>query len=199
MENIDISKLLQELLQWKTLGFLGLVAFFGILGGAAKKYVTPKDKRKSDWSYIIVGASSAIAILLVITPKDAIMLVALSIAAGYAGKAVLDNLGISKRLAAANKKLEEEEAKKENHTNELNKVKKKIEAVLKNVGELNLPKDQVISLTKEEGIDAAEPLSAFESLKSKPGAIQNELHQIIGKLETMENSQRADLKKPSGQ
>lgn len=109
MEIIKVPELLKDLSEWRTLVFLVIVAVFGILGSFAKKYTTDLKDRKSDISYIIVGSMAAIAVLLVITPKSAVMLISLSIAAGYGGSAVLDNLGIVQRLT---KELEDTKLKK---------------------------------------------------------------------------------------
>ena len=195
MESVQISELLKDLFQLKTFGFFAVVAFFGLLGGLARLFVTPKEERKSLWGYIVVGSASAIAILLVITPKDAVMLVALSIAAGYAGKTVLDNLGISNRLAAANKKLEEEEDKKEKNMNELKNLKETISAAINNIDRLELPEQLAKSVSKSKAKDSSKAFSELESLYAKPAIIQNELFQAIGKIDAMENSLRTDLKK----
>jgi hypothetical protein len=192
MGSEEISTLLADFFQWKTIAFFALVAFFGILGSAAKKYVTPKKDRKSDWSYIIVGSASSIAVLLVITPQKIVPLVALSIAAGYAGKTVLDNLGISKRLTEAQKeltqtKLKAEEEKKRNK-NEINKLRGDLKGIINDMDSLKIPESLSNVLTKTSKTRDIQPPPDVSLLLEKPKMIQNKLFHLGGNLETLENA-----------
>ena len=90
MDAIDIGKLGTSLRDRNTWLILLLAAGFGILGGFAHKLGSAADDTGSVAGLILVGAASALAALLVINPSDGVRLVALSVIAGYGGKAFLD-------------------------------------------------------------------------------------------------------------
>jgi hypothetical protein len=193
MEIIKISELLKELAEWKTLVFLVIVGVLGILGSFAKKYTTTSETsegRKSNIKYIIVGATAAIVILLVITPTSAIMLVSLSIAAGYAGKAVLDNIGIKQRLNqelnTANKKQALSNQKLKNTSNEMKKVKKSIGEITEVINGLEPPEllNKIVMEPQKVKINEKEKIN-LESFIKSPGAIKNKLYQLDARLDTL--------------
>jgi hypothetical protein len=179
MESIDISKILNELIELKTLGFIAIVAVLGAMGGFAKKFTTPlKDRdgdRNPNLGYIIVGSTAAIAILLVITPTSAVMLVALSLAAGYAGRSVLDNLGLKeqlkrqlkdkeKNLALSRQKREIEKVKAENVMENAKALKEIANDIIKNA--TNMPdKDKPI---KEKLSELSKKLELIEISFKEP-------------------------------
>lgn len=90
METIDSNKLMDSIRNRNTWIILIIVSIFGVLGSLTHKLISPPEGVTSLLGYIIVGAAASIAALFVFVPSDAIRLIALSIAVGYGGKAVLD-------------------------------------------------------------------------------------------------------------
>ena len=101
METIDIAKLVGSLKDWDTWVVIIIVSIFGMLGGLAHKLTSPSEDKTSLPSYIVVGAVASLAVLFVFTPSDPVRLIALSLAAGYGGKAVLDALEARVKTAIA--------------------------------------------------------------------------------------------------
>jgi hypothetical protein len=190
MEIIKISKLLNELAEWKTLVFFVIVGVLGILGSFAKKYTTSPKDRRSDIGYIIIGSMAAIAILLVITPTSAIMLVSLSIAAGYAGRAVLDNLGLKQKLSqelnTANKNRALSNQKLKNTSDEIKKVKKSIEEITEVINGLEPPDllHKIVLEPQKVKIDEKDKIN-IESFIKSPGTIKNKLYQLDARLDKL--------------
>jgi hypothetical protein len=90
MDALDTSKIGGTLSQRSTWLVLVIAAGCGLLGGLAHRFGSPPEDPTSLASYVVVGAASALAALLVINPSDGVRLVALSILAGYGGKAFLE-------------------------------------------------------------------------------------------------------------
>jgi hypothetical protein len=187
MEIIKISELLNELAEWQTLVFFVIVGVLGILGSFAKKYTTAPQNRRSDIGYIIIGSMAAIAILLVITPTNAIMLVSLSIAAGYAGRTVLDNLGIKQKLSqelnTANKNRALSNQKLKNTSNEIKEVKKSIKEITGVINGLE-PPDLLHKIVLGPNINGKEKIN-LESFIKSPGTIKDKLYQLDARLDKL--------------
>lgn len=101
MENIDITQLVGSISSWDTWIILIIVAISGMVGGLAHKLTSPPEDKTPLLGYVVVGAVSSLAILFVFTPSDAVRLIALSLAAGYGGKAILNALEAKLKTALA--------------------------------------------------------------------------------------------------
>ncbi len=107
MESINITELINSLKNGDTWIILLVVAIFGMIGGLAHKLVAPPEDKTRLEGYLVVGAVSSIAVLYILNPKDSLKLIALSLVAGYVGKAILDALGLRIKLAIAQEKTTE--------------------------------------------------------------------------------------------
>ncbi len=101
MNTQEIASLASSFGNWQTWAIILAVAGFGALGGLAHKLTAPADDVTSIANYVVVGAIAALAVLFVFVPQDVVRLVALSISAGYAGKAILDALEARVQTALA--------------------------------------------------------------------------------------------------
>lgn len=101
METIDITKLVGSLKDWDTWVVIIIVSIFGMLGGLAHKLTSPPEDKTSLPGYIVVGAVASLAVLFIFFPLEPVKLIALSLAAGYGGKAVLDALEARVKTAIA--------------------------------------------------------------------------------------------------
>jgi hypothetical protein len=191
MEFEKISELLSELGKWETVIFLIIVAFFGILGSFAKKFTTPpKDPNsKKSISYIIVGSMAAIAILLVITPTSAVMVVSLSIAAGYAGRAVLDNIGnkltLAMKLSETEKDLETSKQKAKKTRNKIMQIKNDVKQITGNFDQMGAKIPQVMAFTHPGG--EATGIPAGRSLKNELSLLEGNLDSLLMESATYSN------------
>jgi hypothetical protein len=71
---------------------IGLALVAGMIGGWAHKFTTPKEDATPLVGYLLLGAVSSVALLYVALPQTVVQLIALSLLAGYGGKALLDSL-----------------------------------------------------------------------------------------------------------
>jgi hypothetical protein len=101
METIDIAKLVSSLMELNTWMVIIIVSIFGMLGGLAHKLTSPPGDKISLPGCIVGGAVASLAILFVFFPSEPVKLIALSLAAGYGGKAVLDALEARVKTAIA--------------------------------------------------------------------------------------------------
>jgi len=99
----NAETLIESLLTWQTWLIVGISALFGLLGGLAHKLTSPPDDKTSKWVYIVIGGVASLSVLYIFSPQDGVKLIALSLAAGYAGKAVLDALEARIKTALAQK------------------------------------------------------------------------------------------------
>ena len=99
--DINLDVLADSLKNWYTWVVIIIAAVSGIIGGLAHKLTSPLDDKTSLWVYAIVGGVASLAVLYILSPPDGIKLIALSLAAGYAGKAVLDALEARVKTALA--------------------------------------------------------------------------------------------------
>ena len=98
---INLGVLADSLKNGYTWVVLFIAATSGIVGGLAHKLTSPPDDKTSLWVYVIVGGVASLAVLYILSPPDGIKLIALSLAAGYGGKAVLDALEARVKTALA--------------------------------------------------------------------------------------------------
>jgi len=97
----DIPDLANALLTMQTWTVIIVVVVFGMLGGYAHQLVSSPDNRTTIETDIVVGAVAALAFLFVFGTTDAVKLIALAVAAGYGGKAVLDATQAQTQAAVA--------------------------------------------------------------------------------------------------
>ncbi|MGD0283678.1 MAG: hypothetical protein ABSB95_15105 [Dissulfurispiraceae bacterium] len=168
----DIAKLLLSLKDWQSWIIVILVAAGGgILGGISHKLISGAEDKTSFGTCILVGAVASIAVLFIIMPTDAVKLVALSIAAGYGGKAILDT--VTDKLKAATTKVE---AAKNLADEALNKAKI--------LPELN----KVFQATRQpsnptlQAIKASLPADVQSFIDKSPEEVSSELNVLSGKL-----------------
>jgi hypothetical protein len=101
METINTDALVLAMSNWNTWVILLVVALAGILGGLAHKLTSPIEDKMSLVGYVVVGAVASLAVLFVFVPKDAVRLIALSLASGYGGKSILNALEEKVKTAIA--------------------------------------------------------------------------------------------------
>ncbi len=147
-----------------TWAILGLALGFGVLGGLAHKLTSPPEDKKSLWVYIVVGGVASLAVLYIFSPQDAIKLIALSLAAGYGGKAVLDAL--EARVKAALASAETAKAKEAGQTTA--DTGKQVLSIAQNLARKN---DAL-----EKTLMAAKGQSRVEILASLKTGLPSEIH-----------------------
>jgi hypothetical protein len=99
--NIDIAQLISSLNQWETWRIVIIVAVFGMLGGLSNKLSATSKDQTHLLGYIIVGAVAALAVLFIHVPTSGVRLIALALAAGYGGRAILNAVQNRVRLTIA--------------------------------------------------------------------------------------------------
>jgi hypothetical protein len=191
METIEIAKLVGSIKSWDTWVVIFIVAIFGILGGLAHKLTTPPEDKTSSLRYILVGAVASLAVLFVFTPSDAVRLIALSLAAGYGGKAVLDALEARVKVALAKEetaKAKEDgkkavEAGKEavSQAQKLYQVNKELEKALITVK--GQPRETIY-----EGLKVPLPADLHSYVARSPEAVTEELKLLSYTLDSLEKS-----------
>ncbi len=170
METLDINTLLGSIRNWETWVVLVFVAAFGVAGGVAHNLTSPSDDQTSGWGHIVLGAVASIAILFIIEPSDAVKLAALSLIAGYGGKAILNALA-----ARATAVLAKEEVKKVKGEADVAK-----EEVKKVRGEANRAKEEVRKV-KEAGKKAVKIGKSAAVNAQKLSQIKKGLHEVLRK------------------
>jgi hypothetical protein len=80
---------------------LVVVMAFGMLGGWAHRLGAQGDDATTLVGHVVLGAVAALGSLWVIAPSDPVKLIALSVIAGYAGKAVMSSLQARVEAATA--------------------------------------------------------------------------------------------------
>ena len=100
-ESIDIAQLMSSLNQWETWRIIIIVAICGIVGGLSNKLSAPPKDQTHVMGYITVGAVAALVVLFVYVPTDGVRLIALALAAGYGGRAILNAVQNRVRLTIA--------------------------------------------------------------------------------------------------
>lgn len=189
METLDVVKLIDSIYSLKTWIVLIIVSIFGILGGLSHKLTSSPDDKTSLWGYIVVGAVASIAVLFVSQPADAVRLIALSVAAGYGGRAVLDALEARVKVAITKTELvttKENGGKAVEVGTKLGSVAQKLQQANKEL-ENALIKATALS---RDAVFKTVPLTAdLQSFLAKPPeATANELNQLIAQLNILERS-----------
>jgi len=99
--NIDLTVFAASVHSGYTWLVLAIALVSGIVGGLSHKLRALPDDTTPLLVYIVVGGVASLAVLYVFSPQDCIKLIALSIAAGYGGKAVLDAMEARIKTALA--------------------------------------------------------------------------------------------------
>jgi hypothetical protein len=190
---MNIADLVGSIKDWDTWVVLLIVAAFGLLGGLAHKLTSPPEDKTSSLRYMLVGIVASLAVLFVFTPSDAVRLIALSLAAGYGGKAVLDALEARVKVALA--KEETARAKKDGqkaleagkeavrHAQKLSQINKELEKALM----------EATKQTRETilgTLTAPLPGEVHSFVAKSPEVLADELKQLSYKLESLEEAFR---------
>jgi hypothetical protein len=191
MEAINISHLADNIKKWDTWVIIIIVAISGILGGLAHKLTSPPEDKTSWPRYLVVGAIASLAVLFVFVPTDPVRLIALSLAAGYGGKSVLDALEARVKTALAEKeaaKAKEDgikavEAGKEavSQAQKLSQIKQELEKDLMKVK--GQPREAILKAVTAQLPAAFHPFAA-----KSPEDINDELKKLSYMLESLEKS-----------
>lgn len=185
METIDIAKIVDSLLDWRTWIVISVVSIFGMLGGYAHKLTSPPDDKTPLPRYIVVGMVASLAVLFVFIPKDPVRLIALSLVAGYGGKAILDALEarVKTALAQAETAKAKDEGKKavESGKEAINYAQKL--SLINNALIKEQPKETTL-----ETIKATLPTTVHSFVAKSPETIADELKQLAAELNIIEKS-----------
>ena len=186
MEAIDIAKLVTSITNWSTWVILIVVSIFGMLGGLAHKLTSPPDDKTSLPGYMVVGAVASLAVLFIFVPSDAVRLIALSLAAGYGGRAVLDALEARVKMALAQAETAKAkeggrravETGKEavSYAQQLCQINKELEIAL--MGERKQPRETILGTLK-----APLPPDLHSFVAKSPEALTDELKQLSNRLD----------------
>jgi len=191
METINIADLIGDLKNWDTWVILIIVSIFGMLGGLAHKLTSPTDDRTSLPGYLIAGLVASLAVLFVFVPSDPVRLIALSLSAGYGGKAVLNALEarVKTALAEAETAKTKEEGKKAveagkqavNQAQKLAAVNKELEKTLMEI--TKRPRETVL-----ETLRVPLPPDLHSLATKSPDFLMDELKQLSNKLDFLRDS-----------
>jgi len=190
MTDINIPGAVGNIKNWDTLIFLAIAAISGMLGGIAHRSTSPPDDRTSWWSNLVVGAVASLAVLFVFTPSDAVRLIALSLIAGYGGKAILDALEAKVKTAIA----EAETVKVKDDGKETTKAGKEIGSIAQKLLQINKELEKNLMEAKGQPREAIyeglPPLPVdLQSFAAKsPEDVTDELKQLFNKLDFLEKS-----------
>lgn len=191
METIDIAKLVGSIKSLDTWVVLIIVSIFGMLGGLAHKLTSPPEDKTSLPGYLVVGAVASLAVLFVFAPSDAVRLIALSLAAGYGGKAVLNALEARVKTALAEAKTDKakEEGKKAveagkeaiSHAQKLSRINKELEKALMKATQQ--PRETIL-----ETLKAPLPTDLHSFVTKSSESVTDELKQLSNKLDFLRES-----------
>jgi hypothetical protein len=191
METINIANLVVDIKKLDTWVVFVIVALFGMLGGFAHKLISPPEDKTTWPGYLVVGAVASLAVLFVFAPSDPVRLFALSLAAGYGGKTVLNALEAKVKIALAEAKTEQVkedgktavDAGKEaiSQAQKLSQINKELEqALIKAKGG---PRQEIY-----EKLVAPLPVELQPFVAKSPDAVKGELQSLLGKLDSLEKS-----------
>lgn len=191
METINISNLAEAIKKWDTWVIIIIVSISGILGGFAHKLTSPPEDKTSWPRYLVVGAVASLAVLFVFVPTDPVRLIALSLAAGYGGKSVLDALEARVKTALAEKetakakedgtKAVEAGKKAVSQAQKLSQIKRELEKDLMKVK--GQPREAIL-----EAVTAPLPAALHSFAAKSPEDVDDELKQLSYTLESLEKS-----------
>jgi hypothetical protein len=183
---INLNVLADSLKNGYTWVVLIIAATSGIIGGLAHKLTSPPDDKTSIWVYIIVGGVASLAVLYILSPPDGIKLIALSLAAGYGGKAVLDALEarVKTALAQADAAQAKETGKKAIEAG------KKAVSMAKNLSQKSNALEKALADTK------GQPKEAI--LKNFRDLLPTDLHVFAAKSPDSLTAELEDLAKKNG-
>jgi hypothetical protein len=184
METANISDLVSAIKDINTWVILFVVAIFGIIGGLSHKLTSPVEDKTSLLGYIVIGAVASLAVLFVFIPKDAVRLVAISLAAGYGGKAVLDALEARVKTAIA----QAETAKAKEKGKEAVEAAQQAISIAQNLSQI---KEVIVDQPKEnfqELLKTKLPVDLHAFAEKPAKTYTDELKQLSGKLDFLNAS-----------
>jgi hypothetical protein len=180
MENVNLFELAYPLGRSYIWLVLLVVIACGALGGLANMFASPREERSSLASYLVVGSVAAIAILLIFTPTHVIKLIAVSVVAGYAGRALLNEV-LAKVISmiAKSKGTEAIQTARQirNYATELNAYAQELERLLEEKGQ---PRQALL-----ESFARSVPAKPVVAVKS-PEQVSADLEQLSGTLDSLE-------------
>ncbi len=191
METLDVVKLVDSIFSFKTWIVLIIVSIFGLLGGLSHKLTAPSEDKTPWWSYSVVGIVASLAILFVFAPSDPVRLIALSLAAGYGGKAVLDALKARVEVAITKTELvttKENGGKAVEVGTKLGSIAQKLQQANK---ELENALIKATALSRDavfKTLTVPLPADLQSFLAKPPEATANELNQLIAQLNILGRS-----------
>ncbi len=191
METVDIARLVGSLKDWDTWVVIIIVSIFGMLGGLAHKLTSPPEDKTSLPGYIVVGAVASLAVLFIFSPLEPVKLIALSLAAGYGGKAVLDALEarVKTAIAQAETAKAKEEGKKAvesgkeaiGYAQKLAETNKQLEIDL--MAAKGQPREAIL-----ETIKTPLPVELHSFIAKSPEVLADEIKQLSNKLDFLNES-----------
>ncbi|GEM_PF-777151 len=191
METLDIPELINSLKNWDMWKPLIIVSVIGMLGSLAHKLTSPPEDKTSLPGYIVVGALAALAVLFIFTPSDAVRLIALSLVAGYGGKAILNALEARRKTDRAKaetaekieegKKVVETAEKIHSYAQNLSRINKELEKTL--IEATKQPREKILESLKDH---LSTDVHSF--IAKSPEAFADELKQLSNELGFLEES-----------
>jgi hypothetical protein len=188
---MNIVDLVGSIKNWNTWVVLLTVAIFGVIGGLAHKLTSPPEDEMSSLRFILVGAVSSLAVLFVFTPSDAVRLIALSLVAGYGGKAVLDALEARVKVALA----KEETAKAKDDGKKAVEAGKEAVSQAQKLSQINKELEKALITLKGqpretiyEGLKAPLPVDLHSFVAKSPEAVTEGLKHLSYTLDSLEKS-----------
>lgn len=194
----DIERLAGELGKWQTWAVLTAVAVAGVLGGLARKLTAEPTDTATGKADTVVGAITALAMLMVVPVQQLVSLLGVSIVSGFAGKSILDALRARAEALAAKEQAKEakdaaaeaDAKRKEAVQKGLTAVKKAQEVIAHSDGLTNdlkvtlgpdvftkLPKTSRFFI-KEEG-DLSGPTSLTATAATDLNSLEHDLQQLM--------------------
>ena len=187
METINISELVSSIQNVNTWIVLVIVLIFGMIGGLAHKLTSPIEDKMPLVGYIVVGAVASLAVLFIFVPKDAVRLIALSLASGYGGKAVLDALEAKVKTAIA----QADAANAKENGKEVVEAAQKAIRIAQNFSQINDIVTTPEGQTRENFLKpfkAKLPLDLHSFAEKPTELLTDELKQLSNKVEFLSKS-----------
>lgn len=183
---------LRSSMDTNTMIVLLVAAIFGMLGGLSHKLTSPPDDKTPWYNYVVVGAVAALAVLFIFDPKDALKLIALSIAAGYGGKAVLDAMEARVKTALA----QAETTKAKEDGKKTAEVAKQAIDHAQNLSQINIQLNKALRDAKGgqstesilESYKVPLSINVRTYLAKTPESVTDELKQLANRLDSLKGS-----------
>ena len=165
---VDYSRLAEYFRHGSIWCLVGLAVVFGALGGFVHRYAVPAEDRGVWYGGVLMGAAGAIAFMFVMIPTEPLRFLAVSLVAGFGGKAIIESI-----LETINSKIV-----RRNTVRLISRSKDitaDVKAVLASVeddcvkGRIKVSQDTLDKL-KEFGLRADDKQKELKSLQARAGA-----------------------------